>query len=182
MPTASLIEAILFFRNEPLSIAELSRICKVGEEEITQALNALSATLEGRGLRIILNGNEVALAAAPEAAEIIAEIRKEELSKDLGKAGAETLAIILYEGPISRSEIDYIRGVNSSFIVRNLLIRGLVERSEEKGGRGVKYQATSDLIAFMGIESREKLPDFQKVREQIAAFKAGEKPALESLE
>jgi segregation and condensation protein B len=72
--------------------------------------------------------------------------------KDLGKAGLETLSIILYQGPISRAEIDYIRGVNSNFILRNLLIRGLIERVENPHDqRSFLYKPTLELISYLGL-------------------------------
>ena len=69
------------------------------------------------------------LGTAPQMSATVETLTKEELMKDLGKAGLETISIILYKGPISRAEIDYIRGVQSNFILRNLLVRGLIEKS-----------------------------------------------------
>src|SRR3989344_4450492 len=128
MELSANIEALLFFRGEPVSKRELAKSLGVKEKEVAEGLSELKEKLAGRGVALLENGEEVELRTAPEASELIETIRREELSRDLGKAGAETLAIILYRNPVTRADIDYIRGVNSTFILRNLLIRGLVER------------------------------------------------------
>ena len=75
------------------------------------------------------------------------------MSSEIGKAGLETLAIVLYNGPVSRREIDYIRGVNSSFILRNLCVRGLVEReADSKDQKIFKYRSSLNLLAHLGIK------------------------------
>ena len=112
------------------------------------------------------------LGTAKELSPLIEQLTKEELTKDLGKAGLETLSIILYQGPITRADIDYIRGVNSQFIVRNLLIRGLVERVENpKDARSFLYKTTLDLLSHLGISKIEELPEYAQVREDIDGFK-----------
>lgn len=172
MPLSAKIEAVLFFRNEPVSVSELSRICEAEEEKVTAALSELAAALSGRGITLVVSNNEAVLGTAPEASDLITRLRRDELSRDLGKAGAETLSIVLYEGPVSRSDIDFIRGVNSSFIIRNLLVRGLIERTEEKG-RGTRYQATPALLAHLGIGTVAALPEYEKIRMDITAFRTG---------
>lgn len=98
-------------------------------------------------------------------------MRKDELSADIGKAGAETLAIVLYRGPLSRIEIDRIRGVNSTFILRNLLIRGLVERRPHPtDSRSFNYAITPSLLQHLGITSRESLPEFAEVMNSLDVF------------
>jgi segregation and condensation protein B len=90
----------------------------------------------------------------------------------LGKAGLETLAIILYQGPISRADIDYIRGVNSQFIVRNLLIRGLIERVDNPtDARSFLYKTTLDLLSHLGISKIQDLPEYDQVRRDIDGFR-----------
>jgi segregation and condensation protein B len=94
------------------------------------------------------------------------------LVRDLGKAGLETLTIILYKHPIKRSEIDYIRGVNSSFILRNLLIRGLIERLTEKEGlgRGYLYKPTLELLSHLGVSKIENLPESASITSELENF------------
>lgn len=176
MNLESKLEALLFFKGEPITKkkAETTLDCTKGELE--NALVSLGNVLANRGLRIISNGDEIEMRTAPEMSDLIMKMTKEELVRDLGKAGLETLTIILYKHPIKRSEIDYIRGVNSSFILRNLLIRGLAERITEREGqgRGFSYKPTVDLLAHLGIAKIEDLPEYEKVKSEFENFAAAE--------
>jgi len=171
MEISKQIEAVLFFRAEPMTTKKLAAALGIKEKEIEDALAELENSLGNRGISLIRNGDEVELRTSPSVSGLIEKLTKEELSRDLGKAGLETIAVILYKGSAKRSEIDYIRGVNSSFILRNLLIRGLVER-EVDGGRGFLYKPTTDLLAHLGVKKLEELPEFDKVKEALLAFEA----------
>jgi segregation and condensation protein B len=165
------IEAILFFKGEPIAIKKLTELLSVQEDTVNEAVQILEQKLIGRGLTIIKNDGQVMLGTAKEASELIESIKKEELSRDLGKAGVETLSIVLYQGPISRPDIDYIRGVNSSFILRNLMVRGLVERvSNPNDTRSFLYKPTFDLLSHLGVSSVEELPEFETMKEKVEAF------------
>ncbi len=165
------LEAILFFKAEPLSIKKLAQILKIDETEIKNTLQILKGNLGGRGVTLVEKDDEVMLGTAPEASGIIDELSKEELSRDLGKAGLETLSIVLYRGPITRSGIDYIRGVNSTFILRNLLIRGLVEKIPNPSDqRSFLYRATFDLLSHLGISRVTDLPEYGGTNESIEKF------------
>lgn len=167
----SRIEAVLFYKSEPVKKAWLAEFFNVSGEDIEQALATLATMLEQRGLRLTRTNTDVQLVTAPEVASSIEQIRKDEQSADIGKAGAETLAIILYRGPISRAEIDRIRGVNSTFILRNLLIRGLIERkSHPTDSRSWVYAVTPELMNHLGVQSREALPEFSTMMDALDAF------------
>jgi segregation and condensation protein B len=172
MNLESKLEALLFWKGEPMAKKKIETALGCSFDELEGALKSLEAALVGRGIRLMRIDDEVELRTAPETSDMITKLTKEELVRDLGKAGLETLSIILYKSPIKRSEIDYIRGVNSSFIVRNLLVRGLVERVTEKegGGRGYSYKPTIDLLAHLGISKIEELPDFAKVKAEMETF------------
>jgi segregation and condensation protein B len=175
------IEAVLFWKGDSVSVKKLAEIFSTNTEEIDAALKNLENSLKGRGLTLLRNDDELMLGTAPEVSEVIEKLTKEELIKDLGKAGLETLSIIVYRSPISRSEIDYIRGVNSTFIVRNLLIRGLVERVEnEKDARSFLYKPTLELLSYLGVRNLEELPEYVSVKAEIEQFKNKENPALQS--
>jgi segregation and condensation protein B len=168
------LEAILFWKAEPVTIKKLAQLLSITEDQIKTAIVELEASLKtrGSGLTIIQTDAEVMLGTVKELSPLIGQLTKEELTRDLGKAGLETLAIILYQGPISRADIDYIRGVNSQFILRNLLIRGLVERVDNpKDARSFLYKTTLDLLAHLGVSKIEELPEYEKVRADIEAFK-----------
>jgi segregation and condensation protein B len=172
MKLISQLEAILFWKAEPISIKKLAIILNVGETEIKAGIEELKKSLEGRGLTLIEVEDEVTLGTSKEASGLIESLTKEELTKDLGKAGLETLSIILYQGPLSRADIDYIRGVNSQFILRNLLVRGLIERVDNpKDQRSFLYKPTLELISYLGISKISDLPDFEAVKKDIEIFK-----------
>jgi len=124
------IESILFWKAEPIKVSELAKILEVSEDQIIGASQSLNASLENRGIQLLNNNKELSLITAAENGHLIEKLLKEELNKELSKAALETLSIILYKGPLKRSEIDYIRGVNSQFIIRNLMIRGLVDKEQ----------------------------------------------------
>ena len=112
--------------------------------------------------------NEISLGTAPELSDLIENLQKEELNKELSKASLETLSIILYKNGANRSEIDYIRGVNSSFTLRALSIRGLIEKiTDPKDNRRFIYKPSFELLSYMGIKSVEELPDYSEVSNSI---------------
>ncbi|MFA6095244.1 MAG: SMC-Scp complex subunit ScpB [Candidatus Paceibacterota bacterium] len=172
------IEAILFWKAEPLGIAKLATLVGADSAEVKDALTRLSASFEGRGITLVISDDEAELRTAPGVSALIEKLTKDELMRDLGKAGLETLSIILYRHPIKRSEIDYIRGVNSSFILRNLLMRGLIERLSEKegeSGRGYSYKPTIELLSHLGVAKMEDLPDYARVKAELEAFEAAQR-------
>ncbi len=168
---AALLEAVLFFKTEPISIKKLAEALEAPEPTVAMGLKELADRLKGRGIVLMEKDNDVMLGTIPEAGGIIEKLKREEITKEIGKAGLETLSIVLYKGPISRSRIDHIRGVNSAFILRNLLVRGLVERVSDPGhARGFLYRATFDLLSYLGILKPEELPEYELIDQGIADF------------
>lgn len=162
------IEAILFYRGEPISRNKLSEILKVGQTEINESISLLKESLKERGIVLVEKDNELMLGTSPEFSDLISDLQKEELNKDLSKASLETLSILLYKNGASRAEIDYIRGVNSSFILRALAIRGLVDRIVDKEDtRRFIYKPSFDLLAYMGVKSIEELPEYSDINNSI---------------
>ena len=171
--TAARIEAFLFTEGGSLSLRKLASLTKLKETELQTALDALSARLAGTGLALIRTETEVSLAVSPESAQAVRTAYQSELEKDIGEAGLEVLAIILYRGPSTRAQIDYIRGVNTSSTVRNLLSRGLLERAgNPDDGREYLYRPTTELLAHLGVREVRELPEHEKVAQEIAAFEA----------
>lgn len=169
------IEAVLFYKTEPVGKGWLGEFLGMGRPEIDTALAALAERLALGATRLIDTGEEVQLVSAPEVSEIVERLRTEELSREIGKAGAETLAIVLFRSPVSRAQIDYIRGVNSSYILRALSVRGLVERAERQSSTGRRsgsyhYAATPALFAYLGIARKEDLPGYARVMDEIDRF------------
>lgn len=170
------IEAVLFWKGEPVGKKELAKMLDVDKAALDEGLSNLEKSLSGRGISLVSTADDVALASTREAAPLIEKLTKEELDRDLGKAGLETLSIVLYYGPLSRRDIDYIRGVNSTFILRHLLIRGLVERvANEKDQRSFLYKPTLDLLSHLGLSKLEDLPEFSTVKSELAAFENAKK-------
>lgn len=164
------IEAILFYKNGPVEIKKLASILGVSIEEVRAGLNNLQRSLEDRGVCLILTDAEASLATAPQMTDLIEQLAKDEMSREIGKAGLESLAIILYnKAGISRRRIDYIRGVNSTFILRNLIARGLIERSvAAEDQRTFVYKPTIELLAHLGIKSLDQLPNFESLSPELA--------------
>ena len=162
------IEGILFWKGEPIRMKKLSQILNATESEILESLEILKQKLERRGVVLVFKDDEVMLGTAPQMSETMENLTKEELVKDLGKAGLETISIILYKGPISRAEIDYIRGVQSNFILRNLLVRGLIEKvTKPDDQRSFLYKPSFELLSYLGLSKIEDVPEYEKVRKEF---------------
>ncbi|KND47584.1 MAG: segregation and condensation protein B [Parcubacteria bacterium C7867-006] len=169
------IEAVLFYLAEPVKIDFLAKTLEVSKKEIEAGLKELEENLKNRGVRIVNHNDEIVLTTAPELAPLIEKIIKEERERDLGRAGIETLSIIAYKGPVSKKEIEYIRGVNSQFALRNLLLRGLVERKASTWDeRVIVYSITADTLRYLGLSRIDELPEYGEVRKQLEIEEAEE--------
>lgn len=162
-PPATL-EAMLFASGEPVSKKRLATLLGITPELLQKAADALREELSGRGLGLVETDTELELRTAPDAADLVKKLREAELARDLGKAGLETLALILYRGGATRGEIDWVRGVNSSQTVRSLLLRGLIEKTEDASDRRrPRYKPTVEALAHLGIEKPEQLPQYEEL-------------------
>ncbi|MCR4279732.1 MAG: SMC-Scp complex subunit ScpB [Candidatus Zambryskibacteria bacterium] len=164
------IESVLLFKNEPVTFTELAKMLGISKDKIQEAVSKLQEQYSDRGIVIVSDGESISFGTSPENSDLIERIQKEELSRELGRAGLETLAIVLYRGPVSRREIDHIRGVNSGFILRSLLIRGLVERADVAGERSYSYKPTLKLLEHLGVTRREDLPEYGSVFKKVEEF------------
>lgn len=174
MPLDVLIEALLFYKAVPQSKAKLQKLFGVPEDELSSALGTLRERLQVGAVRLLETDTEVQLVTAPGLSEFIDTLRKQEVSGDIGKAGAETLAIILYREPVTRAEIDRVRGVNSSFILRNLLTRGLVTRERATRGEGYQFRISPSLLRHLGVTEKHELPRFADFMNTIDTFESVE--------
>ncbi len=164
----SKIEAVLFFKGEPVSLEKLSSVLKVSKDEIKEAAINLKTSLESRGIVLQENDGEYTLGTATDMSDVIEALQKEELNKELSKAALETLSIILYKNGATHAEVDYIRGVNSSFTLRALSVRGLVNReTDKKDNRRYIYKPSFELLSFMGVKAVEELLDYTEVNHGI---------------
>ena len=162
------LEAALFVYGEPMSVKKIIDLLKIEEGEIREIIDELKLCLCGRGLHLIEHDGSLQLVTHPDFGTLLETIVKDELSKELSPATLETLAIVSYAGPVSRSRIDYIRGVNSSYILRNLLIRGLIERKPDpKRSNVFLYNISFDLLRHLGVTNEKHLPDFATYRGMV---------------
>lgn len=168
MNLKSIIESLLFVSGEPIKIKKLAKLCNKAIPEVENAIMGLQNEYRRRGLRILKKDKKAQMVTAPEAASYTQKLIKNELQEDLSRASLETLAVIAYRGPISRVKIEDIRGVNSSFILRKLLIRGLVERvTNPKNTRSYLYRISFDFLKRLGIERTEDLPEYDNLKLKI---------------
>ena len=171
MNTTQSLIVYLFVKGEPISRGELSRFLQMTPELCEETIAEAREKLLQLGLTLVDDGKEIELRTDASVASLVESIRKDEFSRDIGKAGLETLSIALYKGPVSRSEIDYIRGVNSSHILRSLSMRGLLRRvPHPKDERSFLYEPTTDLFAHLGVSSQKDLPDYASVTEELAVL------------
>lgn len=156
------IESLLFVTVKPLTIKRLAEITGAEIKEVEQAIRELDDRLQGGGgLEMIRHGQEVALVTAPQHTNLVKEFLKKEELGELTRPQLEALAVIAYRGPIAKSELEQIRGVNCSLILRNLQIRGLVEQT---GSDQIPaYQVTVDLLKFLGLKNSAQLPDYDRL-------------------
>lgn len=169
------IQALLFAEGGALTFKALEKSLGCSSAELKAALDTLRTGLEGSGLSLVVSDTEAVLAVATEARITVMKKASEEYERDIGDAGLEVLAVLLYEGPSTRATIDYIRGVNSSSTIRNLLTRGLVERSgNPEDGREYIYRPTTELLAHLGVTDRTALPEYGTISSELASFKTSQ--------
>jgi segregation and condensation protein B len=162
------IESILFATAEEYSILSLVKLLNVSAEEIEEALSMLSESLQDHAMMLVRHGDTVTLATRPEHAQLLETLRKEELQKDLSKASAETLAVIVYKPGATKAEIELVRGVNASYSLRALQIRGLIET--KTAGRSISYHPTLALLESYGVSDTEQLPQYAETKQKIASL------------
>ncbi|MDO8557612.1 MAG: SMC-Scp complex subunit ScpB [bacterium] len=160
--SSSIIESLLFIAGEPVKIKKLARASGASESEARTALEELASVHEDRrGLRVLIKDDEVELVTHPDNAGIVSEYLKSGMEEDLTDATSETLAIVAYKGPIARAAIDDIRGVNSQYTLRTLLVRGLVERIlHPEDARTYLYRISLDFLKKLGLKSAQDLHEF----------------------
>jgi len=167
------LEALLFVYGEPVKIKTLSEKLNSSKSDLEVAINQLKTDLqaENRGLFLTSLEDRVQLTTKPSLGPLIGQVIKDEFDSELTAASLETLSIVAYLGPCSRAEIDYIRGVNSSFILRNLTIRGLIERKQDPHrANAFIYNTSFDFLKHMGLSSTENLPDYGRYRELVTSY------------
>lgn len=171
MSMKSKIESLLFISNRPLSIKQIAEFLGERKELVAEELKNLigSYNTEGKGIHIMeikgwtTGGKKYQLITNPNNSDVTERFVKEELSGELTRPSLETLTIIAYRGPISKAEIEQIRGVNCSLILKNLLLRGLIEERDDKEKMANYYNITSEFLRHLGVHKVEELPDYERL-------------------
>lgn len=160
---AGKIEALLFVAGKPLPLKEVARMLSCGVKDIEERIVALNERYEkeGSGLRCVTNRRKAQLTTSSETSEAVADFLRAEQQTELTRPSLETLSIVAYRGPILKEELEHIRGVNCSLILRNLMIRGLIEEVDCEGG--TRYEVTHDFLRFLGVKSPNELPEYEKL-------------------
>lgn len=157
---SSHVESILFVASGPVSISRLARTLAISEGEMRELLQTLERDYAGRGFRLQWHGQSVQLTTAPETGATIERFLGLEVSTRPSPAALEVLAIVAYLQPVTRPQIDEIRGVNSDGALRTLLSKGLIEEigRKETPGRPILYGTTTDFLQSFGLISVNQLP------------------------
>ena len=165
MDVKNKLESLLFISHKPLSLNELVKLLTEEKSVIEAALAELQNEYQTRagGIEILQVEDKFQMAASGDNAELIAKFLNTEMAGDLTKPSLETLTIIAYRGPISKVELELIRGINCSMILRNLLMRGLIESKEDKVRATIVYQITFEFLKYLGLATVNELPDFEKL-------------------
>lgn len=164
----SILESLLFVAGKPISMKKLAHISGAEQNLIYELIKELDRDYSNsRGLQIIFKGDKVQMVSAADNARYVNKLLTEEVQGDLSKATLETLAIIAYRGPLSRLAIEEIRGVNSIYILRNLLMRGLIDKKRsKKDARTMVYEVSFDFLRHLGLKSIKDLPDYQRLKQE----------------
>ena len=167
--TKSLVESLLFVADHPTSVEDLATVLQVNTEDVELALETLRAEYQERGLRLQDQKGRVQLVSAPEAGPFIERFLGLENSGRLSIAAMETLSIICYRQPITRAQIEAIRGVDSTSVLRSLVRRGIVEEvgRTDTVGHPILFGTTFELLQQFGLQSVHDLPDWKEISEQL---------------
>ncbi len=161
----SLVESLLFVADEPVGVERLASAIDVDSREIEDALQELSEEYEQRGLRLQRKKGRVQMVTAPGASPYIERFLGLELSSRLSEPALETLAIVAYQQPITRAQIEAVRGVNCDSVLRTLVSKGLIEEVGRlpQAGRPIVYGTTFEFLQYFGLQELDELPPLEEL-------------------
>lgn len=165
MTLESKIESLLFIAAKPLSFKKISELLKVEVDLVKEAAEKIKQKYNqpGFGIKVMQEGNELQMATDPENSTLIKEYLKDEMTGELTRPSLEALTIIAYRGPITKLELEQVRGVNCSLILRNLLLRGLIKEEMDEARAQNVYTTTFDFLRHLGLTETKDLPDYEKL-------------------
>lgn len=159
----SQLESLLFIAAKPLTLKQLGEWLEIKPEKLAKVCQELSEDYktQGRGMQLTHSGDKYQLVSSPDNALAVQKFIQEETGGELSRPSLEALTIIAYRGPVAKGELDKIRGVNCALILRNLLVRGLVDSKEDKGE--THYSVSLDFLRYLGVAGVEELPDYLRL-------------------
>ncbi len=159
---AHVIEAILFVAGEPVNVKEIQRALEVTEDETRQAIDALDSdySYHRRGITLKRFGQHIQLSTRAEYAPYVERLLQPIQKQSLSQSALETLAVVAYKQPVTRLDIEAVRGVKCDYSVQSLVNKGLIEEvgRKEALGRPILYGTTDKFLAHFGLSSLEELP------------------------
>jgi segregation and condensation protein B len=166
MSLSTKIESLLFVSPRPLTVKRLAELAGADAAAVETELQTLAEryNTDSSGLHLLRHASSVQFVSSPLNSKLITDFIKEEQAGELTRPALETLTIVAYRGPISKIQLDTIRGVNCALILRNLMIKGLVEaKAAGKDKHQTSYQVTMDFVRFLGLNHIAELPDYEQL-------------------
>ena len=163
----NVIESILFVAGRPASLKELEKITSQSRDEILKSIEELKSDRENSGIILLEQNQSYLLSTNPANSSLVKEFLNAELREKLTDAAIETLAIVAYKQPVSRAEIESVRGVNSQYTIRLLMIRGLIEKTTGNDARMNFYRTTHEFMQHLGIKDMKNLPEFETLTRSV---------------
>lgn len=164
MMLRSQIQSVLFASGKPATYAKLAKLFNCGVADIESEVNAMLSDQQASdtGIVLVRDGDQVQLATSSANAQLVEKFVRGEQSGELTRPSLETLTIVAYRGPVTKAELEMIRGVNCSLILRNLLIRGLIREEAGKSEEPV-YRVSLEFLRWLGVSQASDLPDYEKL-------------------
>ena len=160
-----ILESLLFTYGESISLKKLAEVTKTSPNNILLALENLKANLKNRGIKLINKDNYWQMVSTKESSEFIEKLVKSEIQEELTAASLEVLAVVAYRGPASKSEIEMLRGVNSGYALRNLTLRGLINKNEVT--KPQTYQISLGALKKLGLNTEHELPKYNELKTEL---------------
>ena len=164
-----ILEAILFVAGEPVAVADLARALEVGEMEIMHAVEALERECERRGVTVRRYGDHLRMETRAEYAPYVERLLQPVQRQTLSQTAMETLAVIAYRQPVTKGEVEQVRGVKCDYSVQSLLHKGLIREAGRKEalGRPILYATTDRFLEHFGISDIRELPPLPDAQEKV---------------
>ncbi len=164
----SKLESLLFVASKPVSTTQLAKLCDISETEATNGLREIQSARQSSGIVLMEASGNWQLSTNPKNIDTVKSFLTQDLREKLTDATVEVLGIIAYRQPISKNEIEAIRGVNCQYSLRQLLMRGLIEKTANpQDSRSNYYQVTTEFLQHMGLQTITDLPEFSKLTAEV---------------